>query len=98
MLLKKIMTRVPWSDHEGNTEATITLDTASTCDNLKMATASQAAFVVDNATQTLYEIDTETTATGYHVHGREDVSVDDVASIISFHEAGEEGAHAHNHE
>jgi hypothetical protein len=81
-------------NHEGEVQDTITLDSASTCANLKMATASQAVFVIDNASQTLYEIDKE--AVSYHIHGREDVSVNDVASVVSFHEL-EEGDHDHSH-
>ena len=81
-------------NHEGEVQDTIALDAASTCDKLKMATASQAVFVIDNTSQTLYEIDKE--ATSYHIHGREDVSVNDVASIVSFHEL-EEGDHDHSH-
>jgi len=81
-------------NHEGEVQDTIVLDTTSSCDDLKMATASQAVFVIDNASQTLYEIDKE--AVSYHIHGREDVSVNDVASIVSFHEI-EEGDHDHSH-
>lgn len=81
-------------NHEGEVQDTIALDAASTCANLKMATASQAVFVIDNTSQTLYEIDKE--AVSYHIHGREDVSVNDVASVVSFHEL-EEGDHDHSH-
>lgn len=81
-------------NHEGEVQDTITLDEASTCANLKMATANQTAFVVDNASQTLYEIDKE--AVSYHIHGREDVSVNDVASVVSFHEL-EDGDYEHSH-
>jgi len=81
-------------NHEGEVQDTIALDSTSSCANLKMATASQAVFVIDNASQTLYEIDKE--AVSYHIHGREDVSVNDVASIVSFHEL-EEGDHDHSH-
>jgi len=86
--------------HDGTESAGLALDesTGQTCEDLTIATASQAVFVLDNATPKLYEIDKEEGAALYHIHGREDLSVNDVASAISFHEVGEEAAHDHAHD
>lgn len=83
-------------DHEGGVADTISLDnsTRSTCADLRMAAASQAVLVVDNAAQVVYEIDKE--ADVYHVHGKEDLGVNDVESMLIFHEVGEvAGDHDH---
>ena len=84
-------------NHEGTAEVALELDESpsATCDDLNIATANQAVFVLDNSAQKLYEIDKEEGAALYHIHGREDLSVNDVASAVSFHEAGEEDAHNH---
>jgi hypothetical protein len=66
------------------------------CDDLRLGTANKAVFVIDNQAQVLYEIDKEEGAAEYHIHGREDLSVNDVASAIVFHEVGTE-AEAHDH-
>ena len=88
--------------HEGTLDGTsIALDeTVNTadCEDLVMATATQTAFVLDNATPKMYEIDKEEDATAYHIHGREDLSVQDVKSAVSFHEVGEDAGHAHSHD
>ena len=87
-------------DHTGSSHS-ITLDeTASTtqCSDLRMATANNAVFVMDNVAGKLYEIDKEEDASEYHIHGREDLSVDDVASAVVFHEAGSEADHDHYEE
>lgn len=82
-------------DHEGNPD-TITLDEAQDCADLRLTTANNAVFVMDNQAQVLYEIDKEEGAAEYHIHGREDLSVNDVASAIVFHEVGTE-SEAHDH-
>ena len=83
--------------HEGDQEVSLTLDESpnATCADLTMATATQAVFVLDNSAAKFYEIDKEEGATLYHVHGREDLAVSDVASAVNFHEVGSEGGHEH---
>lgn len=87
-------------DHEGAQQVSLTLDETAnaTCADLTMATATQAVFVLDNSASKLYEIDKEEGAALYHIHGREDLSVNDVASAISFHEVGEDADHDHSHD
>jgi hypothetical protein len=84
-------------DHEGESHS-ITLDETqgAYCDDLRLATANKAVFVIDNQAQVLYEIDKEEDAAEYHIHGREELSVNDVASAVVFHEVGTE-AEAHDH-
>jgi hypothetical protein len=66
------------------------------CDDLRLGTANKAVFVIDNQAQVLYEIDKEEGAAEYHIHGREELSVNDVASAVVFHEVGtDEEAHDH---
>jgi hypothetical protein len=76
----------------------LTLDETqnANCDDLRLATANKAVFVIDNQAQVLYEIDKEEDAAEYHIHGREELSVNDVASAVVFHEVGTE-AEAHDH-
>lgn len=98
-ILALTATHVIVLDHEGGSDS-IQLDQSpntTTCEDLHMATASQAVFVLDNNGAVAYEIDKEDGATEYHIHGRESLSVNDVTSVVSFHEAGEEG-HDHSHE
>ena len=81
-------------DHEGAKQtpsALLEKTTTTDCTDLKLATANKAAFVLDNQSQTLYEIDKE--AVVYHVHGTETLSVNDVVSAVSFHEIDSEGSH-----
>ena len=88
-------------NHEAEMLKSITLDesAASSCDDFVMAGAAKMALVIDNKAQKGYEIDVDepsTNANGYHVHERFDLSVSDVASMVIFHEVGEEaGDHAH---
>lgn len=84
-------------NHEGEQTVSMSLNESlnATCDSLTMAAASQAVFVLDNSASKLYEIDKEDGAALYHIHGREDLSVNDVASAISFHEVGTTGTHEH---
>lgn len=84
-------------NHEGAKDAGLALDESpnATCASLTLTTASQAVFVLDNSAQKLYEIDKEDGASLYHIHGRENVSVNDVAAAVSFHEVGTEGSHDH---
>jgi hypothetical protein len=84
-------------NHLGESHS-LTLDETQNadCDDLRLATANKAVFVMDNQAQVLYEIDKEEDAAEYHIHGREDLSVNDVASAIVFHEVGTE-AEAHDH-
>jgi len=84
-------------NHEGTKEAALALDESpnASCDTLTLAAASQAVFVLDNSATKLYEIDKEERASLYHIHGREDVSVNDVASAVSFHEVGTITSHDH---
>jgi hypothetical protein len=84
-------------DHEGESHS-ITLDETQNagCDDLRMTTSNSAVFVFDNLNGVLYEIDKEEDATEYHIHGREDLSVDDVADAVNFHEVGTE-SHDHEH-
>jgi len=84
-------------NHEGEQVVSLTLDetTNATCDDVTMAAASQAVFVLDNSAQKLYEIDKEDGATLYHIHGREDVSVNDVKAAVNFHEIGSQATHDH---
>lgn len=83
--------------HEGVQEVSLTLDESpsATCNDLAMATATQAVFVLDNSASKLYEIDKEEGAALYHVHGREDLPVSDVESAVNFHEVGSEAGHEH---
>jgi len=85
-------------DHDA-TSHSITLDETqgATCGDLRMATASQAVFVLDNNGAVLYEIDKEEGASQYHIHGRETLSVTDVESAVIFHEVGTD-SHDHAHE
>ena len=88
-------------NHEAEMLKSITLDesAASSCGDFVMAGAAKMALVIDNKAQKGYEIDVDepsTNANGYHVHERFDLSVSDVASMVIFHEVGEEaGDHAH---
>ena len=85
--------------HEGGSTS-IQLDEtpiAATCDDLRMATASQAVSVLDNNGAVVYEIDKEEGAAQYHIHGRETLSVTDVESAVIFHEVGTD-SHNHAHE
>ena len=88
-------------NHAAEVLKSITLDesAASSCDDFVMAGAAKMALVIDNKAQKGYEIDVDepsTNANGYHVHERFDLSVSDVASMVVFHEVGEEaGDHAH---
>lgn len=81
------------------TSHSITLDETqgATCGDLRMATASQAVFVLDNNGAVLYEIDKEEGASQYHIHGRETLSVTDIESAVIFHEVGTD-SHSHSHE
>lgn len=90
-------TQVTIFDHEGESHS-ITLDETQNadCDDLRMTTSNSAVFIFDNLNGVLYEIDKEEDATEYHIHGREDLSVDDVASAVNFHEVGTE-SHEHEH-
>ncbi len=83
--------------HEGSKDAALTLDESpnANCESLTLTAASQAVFVLDNSATKLYEIDKESGASLYHIHGREDVSVSDVAAAVSFHEVGAETSHDH---
>lgn len=83
--------------HEGvqGTPMSLNLSPNATCDDLTMATATQAVFVLDNSASKLYEIDKEEGAALYHVHGREDLPVSDVESAVNFHEVGSEAGHEH---
>jgi hypothetical protein len=85
-------------DHDA-TSHSITLDETqgATCGDLRMATASQAVFVLDNNGAVLYEIDKEEGASQYHIHGRETLSVTDIESAVIFHEVGTD-SHSHSHE
>ena len=84
-------------NHEGTIDASLALDESpnASCATLTLAAASQAVFVLDNSATKLYEIDKEEGASLYHIHGREDVSVNDVASAVSFHEVGTVSSHDH---
>ena len=84
-------------NHEGTIDASLALDESpnASCATLTLAAASQAVFVLDNSATKLYEIDKEESASLYHIHGREDVSVNDVASAVSFHEVGTVSNHDH---
>ena len=90
-------TQITIFDHEGESHS-ITLDETENadCDDLRMTTSNSAVFVFDNLNGVLYEIDKEVDATEYHIHGREDLSVDDVADAVNFHEVGTE-SHDHEH-
>lgn len=86
-------------DHEAQSIRSITLDESaqSTCDDFVLAAAAKAAVVVDNAAQIVFEIDVddiESNPNGYHVHGRETLTVNDIASMVIFHEV-EAQDHAH---
>jgi hypothetical protein len=83
--------------HEGSSHS-LTLDETqgAGCDDLRLAAANNAVFVIDSLNQVFYEIDKEEDATEYHIHGREDLSVNDVASAVVFHEAGTE-SEGHDH-
>ncbi len=84
-------------NHDGSQAAAVTLDETSnaSCDDVTMAAASQAVFVLDNSAQKLYEIDKDEGAAFYHIHGREDLSVNDVKAAVNFHEIGGQATHAH---
>ena len=83
--------------HEGSKDAALALDESpnASCATLTLTAASQAVFVLDNSATKLYEIDKEEGASLYHIHGRENVSVNDVASAVSFHEVGTITSHDH---
>jgi hypothetical protein len=78
-------------DHEGIELKSIELDrsTASTCDDFIIASAGKTALVVDNNAQKGYELDIEESESGsttYHLHEDFDLAVNDIASMVVFHE------------
>lgn len=82
-------------DHEGEQRISVTINssTDTNCDNLVMASASKNALVVDNSAQKAYDIDAHEADEGsvnYHVHSTYELTVDDVASVVIFHEKDEE--------
>ncbi|GAA6134737.1 hypothetical protein NBRC116188_15260 [Oceaniserpentilla sp. 4NH20-0058] len=86
-------------NHEGEALKNIVLDesSATECGDLIMAVAAKTAIVVDNSVQQGYEIDVddvESNPSGYHVHERFDLTVNDVHNMVIFHEI-EEGEHEH---
>lgn len=89
-------------DHEGearNAGVTLNTSTDTDCGDLVMASASKNALVVDNSAQIAYDIDAHEADEGsvnYHVHSEYDLTVDDVASVVVFHEMDEED-HDHDH-
>lgn len=87
-------------EHDGSEQVSLTLDETqtaeATCEDLVMAPANNTIFVMDNASTTFYEIDIEEDATLYHIHGRDTLSVNDVASAVIFHEVGST-EHDHDH-
>lgn len=84
-------------NHEGNEEAAVALDESpnATCADLTMAPAGNVAFVLDNSAGKFYGIDKHGDGGIYHIHDREDLSVNDVASAVSFHEVGDQAGHDH---
>lgn len=84
-------------DHEGGALNNITLDESagSSCGDFVMASAAKGVVVLDNNAMKGYGIDVDDPVTGYHVHERFDLSVSDVASMVIFHEIGEDETHAH---
>jgi hypothetical protein len=78
-------------DHEGIELKSIELDrsTASTCDDFTIASAGKTALVVDNTAQKGYDLDIEESESGsttYHLHEDFDLAVNDIASMVVFHE------------
>jgi len=87
-------------NHEAEELQSITLDESAetTCGDFVLASAAKAAVVVDNAAQMVFEIDVddvESNPNGYHVHGREALTVNDIESMVIFHEVETEGHEAH---
>jgi hypothetical protein len=86
-------------DHEGIELQSIEFDysTASTCDDLIIASASKTALVVDNNAQKGYELDveeSESESATYHLHEDFDLDVSDITSMVVFHEK-DESEHEH---
>lgn len=82
-------------DHEGEQRISVTINssTDTNCDNLVMASASKNALVVDNSARKAYDIDAHEADEGsvnYHVHSTYELTVNDVASVVIFHEKDEE--------
>jgi len=88
-------------DHEGVVLNTIVLDESNspTCADLVMASAAKTALVVDNAAQKSYAIDVDVEDGGsvYHIHERHDLMVNDVQSMVIFHDKKDAQAHDHSH-
>jgi hypothetical protein len=86
-------------DHEGIELKSIELDfsATSTCGDFIMASAAKTALVVDNTAQKGYELDMEESESGsatYHLHEDFDLTVNDIASMVVFHEK-DESKHEH---
>lgn len=87
-------------DHDGELLKNITLDESieSDCIDLKITAGAKTALVVDNNAQKGFLLDVhepETNPSAYHIHGRFDLSVTDVADMIIFHEKDGSG-HSHD--
>lgn len=83
-------------DHDGTVQTSLTLDETqnAVCADLRITAANNAVYVFDNAGSVMYEIDKASAQ--YHIHGRENLSINDVASAAVFHAAGSE-TDAHEH-
>lgn len=85
-------------EHDGSVHVTLGIDESqgSNCGDFVLAPANNAVFVMDNAGAVLYEIDIDEGASLYHIHGRETMTVTDVAAAVVFHEIGST-EHDHDH-
>jgi len=86
-------------DHEGETLATISLDESNSpaCSHVKLSSAAKTALVLDNDAQKLYAIDVDVEGGSYHIHERNNVAVQDVQSMVIFHDKEDAQAHDHSH-
>ena len=86
-------------DHEGETLTTISLDESNSpaCSHVKLSSAAKTALVLDNDAQKLYAIDVDVEGGSYHIHERNNVAVQDVQSMVIFHDKEDAQAHDHSH-
>jgi len=86
-------------NHEGETLTTISLDESNSppCSAVKLASAAKTALVLDNDAQKLYAIDVDVEGGSYHIHERNNVAVQDVQSMVIFHDKEDAQAHDHSH-